>query len=122
MKNNQKILLTISMLASNRIETLRKSLDSLKPIMEKIPSELILTDTSKDPEIHNILLEYTDHVVEFDWCNDFSKARNVGLKLAKGEWFMFLDDDEWFENVDELVEFFNSITSRRSHRHCARFP
>lgn len=119
MKNNQKILLTISMLASNRIETLRKSLDSLKPIMEKIPSELILTDTSKDPEIHNILLEYTDHVVEFDWCNDFSKARNVGLKLAKGEWFMFLDDDEWFVEIDELVKFF--MTGEYKKYGCANY-
>lgn len=76
--------------------------------MEQIPSELILVDTSKNPEVHNILLEYTDQVVEFDWCNDFSKARNAGLERAKGEWFLFLDDDEWFVEIDPLVRFFQS--------------
>ncbi len=104
----QQPVLTISLLISNRMDTVRKCLDSLKPIMEKIPSELILTDTSKNPEIHKILLEYTDQVLEFDWCNDFAKARNVGLEQAKGEWFLFVDDDEWFVDVDELVRFFRS--------------
>jgi glycosyltransferase involved in cell wall biosynthesis len=104
----QRPLLTISLLASNRPDTIRRCLDSLKPVMEQIPSELILVDTSQSEEIHAILLEYTDQVVIFPWCNDFSKARNAGLSRARGEWFLFLDDDEWFANTDELVEFFRS--------------
>lgn len=100
--------LTISLLISNRIETISKCLDSLRPIMDAIPCELILTDTSKNPEVHNLLLEYTDQVYEFEWCNDFAKARNLGLEKAHGEWFMFLDDDEWFVEVDELITFFKS--------------
>lgn len=104
----QKPVLSISLLISNRMDTIRKCLDSLKPIMEQIPCELILTDTSKNPKIHQILLEYTDKVLEFEWCNDFAKARNVGLAEAKGEWFLFVDDDEWFVEIDELIHFFQS--------------
>ena len=100
--------LTISLLASNRPDTIRRCLDSLRPIMETIPSELILVDTSKSPVVHEILSEYTDQIYEFEWCKDFSKARNVGLKNAKGEWFLFLDDDEWFVEIDELIRFFQS--------------
>lgn len=106
--NQNKPQLTISLLISNRPDSIRKCLDSLRPIMEQIPSELILVDTSKNPEIHKVLLEYTNQVYEFDWCDDFSKARNVGLKKAKGEWFLFLDDDEWFVEIDELIDFFRS--------------
>lgn len=101
-------LLTISLLISNRPDTIRTCLDSLQPIRKLVPSELILIDTSKNPEIREILLEYTDQVYEFDWCKDFAKARNEGLKRAKGKWFMFLDDDEWFVDVKELIEFFRS--------------
>lgn len=104
----KKPVLTMSLLVSDRMDTVRRCLDSLKPIMEALPCELILTDTSKNPEIHELLLEYTDQVYRFEWCNDFSAARNVGLKKAKGEWFLFLDDDEWFTDIDDLVHFFNS--------------
>ncbi len=104
----KKPQLTISLLVSNRPDTIRKCLDSLRPIMEQIPSELVLVDTSKNPKIHEMLLEYTDKVYEFEWCNDFAKARNIGLKNATGEWFLFLDDDEWFVEIDELIHFFQS--------------
>lgn len=103
-----QILLSISMLASNRKDTVRRCLDSLQPIMEQIPSELILVDTSTDPQVPPILAEYTDKIIKFQWCNDFSKARNVGLKAAKGEWFLYIDDDEWFVEIDELIHFFKS--------------
>lgn len=106
--SNQKPVLTISLLISNRPDTIPKCLDSLKPIMEAIPSELILIDTSKNEEIHKLLLNYTNQVYLFEWCKDFAKARNEGLKRAKGEWFMFLDDDEWFVEYDELIDFFKS--------------
>lgn len=104
----KKPVLSISLLASNRKATIRKCLDSLKPIMEQVESELIIVDTGCDEETHDILLEYTSHVILFEWCKDFSKARNAGLKEAKGEWFLFIDDDEWFSDVSEIVEFFHS--------------
>lgn len=105
---DKKYKLTISILASNRKDTLPKTLESIKPILENVSSELIITDTGCDDELLDVIKGYTDKIVKFQWCNDFSKARNVGLKLAQGEWFMFIDDDEWFEDVGEIVGFFNS--------------
>ncbi len=104
----KKPVLSISILVSNRMDTIRRCLDSLHSLMEQLSCELILVDTSKNPDIHEILLEYTDKVVEFEWCNDFSKARNAGIRLATGEWFLFLDDDEWFAEEKPIVEFFKS--------------
>lgn len=101
-------VLTISLLISNRPETVRKCLDGLKPLIEAVPCELILTDTSKNSDIHKMLLEYTDQVYEFEWCNDFAKARNLGLSKAKGEWFMYCDDDEWFVDLSDMIHFFAS--------------
>ena len=107
MKKNKPIL-SISILASDRLDTLPRCLESLTPIREAIPSELIIVDTSKNSEVHEVILKYADKVATFEWCADFAKARNVGVKLAEGEWFMFLDDDEWFAEPEELIEFFQS--------------
>ena len=59
-RNAEKPILTISLLISNRPETVRKCLDGLAPLMEAVPCELLLTDTSKSPEIRGILEEYSD--------------------------------------------------------------
>lgn len=101
-------ILTISLLCSGRKKTTGKCLESLRHIMDEVPSELIIVDTGCDDDTRDILLEYADQIIPFTWCRDFSKARNVGLKAAKGEWFLYIDDDEWFADSAELVEFFRS--------------
>ena len=105
---NNHIILSIALLVSNRKDTIQKCLDSLTPIREAIPSELILVDTGCDEDLRRLLEEYGDIVTDFTWCNDFSKARNESLRHAHGEWFMYLDDDEWFVDSRELIEFFVS--------------
>lgn len=86
-------------------------MDSLKIILDTVPSELIAVDTvgeeSSDGSL-DIVKEYTDKIVHFDWTGDFAAARNAGLELAKGEWFLYVDDDEWFEDPAEIIEFFKS--------------
>ena len=104
----KKPILSISMLVSDRPDTIRRCLDSLKPIRESIPSELILVNTSKNRKVREIIEEYTDEIVDFEWCDDFAKARNAGLDKARGEWFLTLDDDEWFVNPQPLIDFFQS--------------
>lgn len=101
-----KVQLSISMLISDRRNTLTRSLDSILPILKAIPSELILVYTGKESETLAIARRYTDNIIPFTWCNDFSKARNKGLEAASGEWFMLLDDDEWFEDTEPIIQFF----------------
>lgn len=107
-KKIQRPVLSISLLSSGRKDTIWKCLDSLKMIMEQIPSELVIVDTGCDEETHEKMKEYTNHIIDFNWCNDFSKARNAGLKECSGEWFLYIDDDEWFEDIEKLVEFFKN--------------
>lgn len=101
-------ILSILVLISNRPTTVKKCLDSLLPILEKVPSELILTDTGCGEVVRKIIEDYDATILDFEWCKDFSKARNVGLNAAKGEWFLFVDDDEWFEDTTEIIDFFNT--------------
>jgi glycosyltransferase involved in cell wall biosynthesis len=109
-KSEKKLscVLTISMLVSGREDTTERSLQSLLPLLNEINGELILVDTGCSAEFRKKLEYYTREIVTFSWCNDFAKARNAGLEKASGEWFMFLDDDEWFEDVAPVVDFFRS--------------
>lgn len=105
----EDILVSISLLVSNRKDTIRKCMDSLKPLLDAVPSELIAVDTigeeNSDGSIA-IIREYTDKIIYFPWCNDFAAARNAGLKEAKGKWFLTIDDDEWFEDITPIIKFF----------------
>lgn len=98
-------VLTISMLCSGRAST-KKSLDSLKKLREKVACELIIVDTGCDEIMRKLIADYADEIIPFQWCNDFAKARNAGLKKANGEWFMFLDDDESFIDTEAIEVFF----------------
>ena len=83
------IQLTISLLASNRTGSLERCLDSLRPLLTKVKSELIVVFTGTDPRVREIASRYTDHIVPYKWHDDFSAARNAGLKEAKGEWLLY---------------------------------
>lgn len=105
--NSQTPILSIEVLTSNRKDTITKCLDSLNSLRKNVPSELIIVDTGCDREMLDIVSKYTDIIVRFEWCADFAAARNAGLDKASGKWFMFLDDDEWFEDTKEIENFFN---------------
>lgn len=103
-----KIQLSISLLASDKPAALERCLDSLMPILVKVPSELIVVLTGMDENVYRTASLYTDQLVHYTWSNDFSAARNQGLNIARGEWFLYIDDDEWFEDTTEICDFFLS--------------
>ena len=103
-----KPLLSISLLSSGRPDTLWKCLDSLKPILESVHSELVIVDTGCDSATKQKMYTYTGTIIPFTWCNDFAAARNAGLKACKGRWFLYLDDDEWFIETQPIINFFTS--------------
>ncbi len=110
--------LTISLLSSGRIDTIERCLSSLVPFKEQLDTEIIIVDT--DPEhredVQAILGKYTDQIIPFTWCDDFSAARNVGVDAAQGEWFLFIDDDEWYEEPQPLIDFLKSEEARNYSR------
>ncbi len=112
------IKLTVGILVSNHKKYIRRVMEGLKPLLEAVPSELVVIDTvgpeNSDGSI-DIVREYTDKIYRFEWCNDFSAARNFCLSKANGEWFMYQDDDEWFDNVQEFIDFFNGKESDEYH-------
>lgn len=106
-KSDKKPILSISMLISGRGE-MKKSLESLRPFKEALPCEIVLVDTGCSAEQRALAEKYADEIIDFAWCDDFAAARNAGLEASNGEWFLYLDDDEWFDDPKGIVDFFLS--------------
>lgn len=102
------MVLSIGMIVKNEEKYLDQCLSALKPILEKVDSELIIADTGSTDSTVEIAKRYTDNVYHFEWINDFAAARNSTLEKSKGEWYMFLDADEIIENCNDLIRFFKS--------------
>lgn len=102
------MLLSIGMIVKNEEKYLEKCLTALKPILDNVDSELVIADTGSTDNTVEIAKKFTDKVYYFEWINDFSAARNFTMEKSVGEWYMFLDADEIFQNCDDIISFFNS--------------
>lgn len=78
----------------NGADRIRASLDSVKKQVFK-DYELIVVCDACDDNTAEIAKEYTNKVITVDYHSD-GLTRNAGLDEAKGEWILFLDDDDYF--------------------------
>lgn len=101
-------LLTVGIITKNECEKLERCLKSLMPLKDAINCEIIVTDTGSTDGTIEMAEKYADKIINFEWCDDFAAARNSGIDAAQGLWFMWVDSDEWFENVDKIITFFKS--------------
>ena len=80
--------------AYNAVNYIRKALDSITSQTFK-DYELIVVCDSCDDDTESIAKEYTNRVIHANYHND-GLARSRGLDEAKGEWVLFMDDDDWW--------------------------
>ena len=107
-------LLTVGVPVSNQIETIRRCLDHLKPLLDAVESELVVVDTGSTDGTVEVCLEFGARVIKFPWIDNMSAARNQAILNAKGCWFMSIDDDEWFEDISPIIDFFTSGVYKNS--------
>ncbi len=98
--------ISLCMIVKNEEEHLAKCLDNIKNHMD----EIVIVDTGSEDRTKEIAREYTDKIYDFEWCDDFSKARNFSLSKASNDWVLILDADEVVTefNDEEIIKFMNS--------------
>ena len=69
------------MIVKNEQEVLARCLDCAV----KFADEIIIVDTGSTDQTKSIAHKYTDKVYDFEWCDDFSKARNYSFSKAGGD-------------------------------------
>lgn len=94
------VSLALCMIVKNEEKTLERCLKSCKSLFD----EIIITDTGSNDNTIKIAKKYATKVLYFDWCDDFSKARNFGILNCKSDYFMWLDADDVItkENLKRL--------------------
>lgn len=86
----------------NEEKHLPKWIDNAKKIANGEGDEIIAVDTGSTDRSVEILKKAGIEPYYFEWVNDFSKAKNFALSKATGDWIIFLDCDEYF-NDDSIT-------------------
>ena len=80
--------------AHNSAAYIRRGLDSIRSQTYTDYELIVVCDACTD-ETATIAAEYADKVIKIDRGLD-GIARNAGIDAARGEWLLFMDDDDWF--------------------------
>lgn len=72
-----------------------RSLEKCLSLAEKLVDGIYITDTGSTDHTIEIARKYNAHISEYEWCNDFSAARNHALEQSPCDWNLILDADEY---------------------------
>ena len=84
-------LLTACLIVKNEEAVIRRALESVKEA-----DEIVIVDTGSVDKTVEIAKEY-GKVYRFEWCDDFSAARNYAISKCKTDWALTIDADMYLE-------------------------
>jgi len=99
----------------NRIELLKRSIDSV--INQTIkPSEIIIVDDGSNDGTEAMVKKQYDSLKIIKQKNKgASAARNSGIKASSGEWICFLDSDDEWKN-DKLEKQITAVANNSDYK------
>lgn len=107
------LLLTIGVPVSNQIDTIDRCLSHIKPLLDGLEAELVVIDTGSTDGTVEVCKSYGARVFSYPWCDNMSVVRNQAIYHARGLWYLSIDDDEWFEDVEDILRFFRQGIYRK---------
>lgn len=83
--------LALVMIARDEARCIARALAGARPWVD----EMIVLDTGSRDATRDIAAHCGARVERFEWCDDFSAARNAALAATDADWRLVLDADEW---------------------------
>ncbi|WP_226584066.1 glycosyltransferase [Halobacillus litoralis] len=94
--------ISLCMIVKNEEEVLAECLKSVKEICD----EIIIVDTGSTDNTKKIASKFTEKILDFEWIDDFSAARNYSFSQATMDFILWLDADDIL-HPDEQKKFKN---------------
>ena len=99
-----KPTISLCMIAKDEEKSIGQCLNSAKDIAD----EIIIIDTGSTDRTKEIAKKYNARIFDFKWSDDFSAARNEGIRHAAKDWVLVLDADETLDEkgkktIKELI-------------------
>lgn len=95
--------LSLCLIVKNEENNLKKCLKNSLDYAD----EIIIVDTGSNDKTKEVAKEFTDKIFDFEWCDDFSKARNFSFENATSEYCIWLDADDFLteESVNAIKKW-----------------
>lgn len=87
--------LSVCFIVKNEEEVIERILSQVLTFAD----EIIVVDTGSNDKTCEIAKKYTNNIYSFKWVNDFSKARNFAFEKATCNYLMWLDADDFIDNL-----------------------
>ncbi len=82
--------ISLCMIVKDEEQNIRRCIESARSHVY----EMVIIDAGSQDGTRGICESLGAKVYNFDWSDDFSAARNFGLKKASGDWILWMDADE----------------------------
>ena len=115
-KRTGNAVLSLCMIVKNESAGLEKCLQLARPHVD----EIVVVDTGSTDGTQEIARRYADVFEEIEWPDSFSAARNHSFDLARGDYILVLDGDEYIDDERGWMRIRKAINRRNML--CAQLP
>ena len=100
--------ISLCMIVKNEEKLLLRCLNSVKEFVD----EIVIVDTGSTDNTKQIALDFGCKVFDFEWCDDFSSARNFAFSKATGNYLLWLDADDVVpeDTLKQLIQIKHNLS------------
>ncbi len=102
-------MLSLCMIVKNEIKFIEQCIINASSYVD----EIIIVDSGSTDGTLEVLNKYNCKIYNFNWCNDYSKARNYSITKSNNDWVLILDADEHIStfNIEHVKDFIKNANS-----------